>query len=145
MSVAGAAGRGCRACLVVGEKGAAKMPSTTIFAAQRERLEAERDALLAEIAALERERASREESAGIGNVVAEEMMETLVRERDLALRSNARELLEQVNAALRRLDEGTYGICADCGEPIPIERLEALPYATLCVRCQSTRERARRW
>jgi DnaK suppressor protein len=54
-------------------------------------------------------------------------------------------LLEQVNAALRRLDEATYGICADCGEPIPIERLEALPYATLCVRCQSTRERARRW
>ncbi len=121
------------------------MPSTTIFAAQRERLEAERDALLAEIAALERERASREESAGIGNVVAEEMMETLVRERDLALRSNARDLLEQVNAALRRLDEGTYGICADCGEPIPLERLEALPYATLCVRCQTARERARRW
>lgn len=42
------------------------MPPTTVFAAQRERLEAERDALLAEIAALERERANREESAGIG-------------------------------------------------------------------------------
>jgi DnaK suppressor protein len=121
------------------------MTSTTVFAAQRERLEAERDALLAEIAALDREHANHEESAGIGNVVAEEMTEILARERDLALRSNARDLLEQVNAALRRLDEGTYGVCADCGGPIAVERLEALPYATLCIRCQAARERARRW
>lgn len=121
------------------------MTSSTLFVAQRERLEAERDALLAEIAALDRDHADREESAGIGNVVAEEMTELLARERDLALRSNARDLLEQVTAALRRLDEGTYGICADCGGPIAPERLEALPYATLCINCQAARERVRRW
>jgi len=121
------------------------MTPTTFFAAQRERLEAERNALLAEIAALDREHADREESAGIGNVVAEEMAETLARERDLALRSNARDLLEQVNAALHRIDEGTYGICASCGGVIAAERLEALPYATLCISCQAARERTRRW
>ena len=41
---------------------------------------------------------------------------------------------EQVAHALRRMDEGTYGICEVCGQPIPIERLEALPSATLCIR-----------
>lgn len=48
---------------------------------------------------------------------------------------------EQVEAALRRLDEGTYGDCADCGEPIGWQRLKVLPAASRCTRCQAARER----
>lgn len=46
------------------------------------------------------------------------------------------ERLDQVHAALQRIDEGTYGICTRCGGEINPERLNALPYAEHCVRCQ---------
>ncbi len=49
--------------------------------------------------------------------------------------SESREL-EKINHALDRIDDGTYGTCDECEQPIPAERLEALPFATLCVRCQ---------
>lgn len=62
------------------------------------------------------------------------------RERDVALLAIEQDQLEQVEAALSRVDDGTYGICLDCGEAIPVERLEILPYATTCVRCQSKRK-----
>ncbi len=51
-------------------------------------------------------------------------------EMDLSKQENARELLDKVNHALRRMDEGVYGICEVSGKPIPVARLEALPYAT---------------
>lgn len=47
--------------------------------------------------------------------------------------------LADVDRAISKLDEGTYGICDSCGEPIPAERLEAIPSAVLCVRCASKR------
>jgi DnaK suppressor protein len=50
----------------------------------------------------------------------------------------------QIMEALSRLDQGTYGCCADCGAAIPPRRLEALPYATLCVSCQTVADRRRR-
>jgi DnaK suppressor protein len=51
--------------------------------------------------------------------------------------------LARIEAALHRLDEGTYGRCEDCGRPIPIERLRALPAATRDVRCQALHEKGR--
>lgn len=48
--------------------------------------------------------------------------------------------LERVEEALRKVKEGTYGICADCGGEITLPRLKAVPYATLCVRCQNKLE-----
>ena len=50
-------------------------------------------------------------------------------------------MLAEIDAALKRIDDGTYGICTNRGEQIPVERLEALPYATLCIDCQRERER----
>lgn len=47
----------------------------------------------------------------------------------------AHEELEQINAALQRLDAGTYGVCGICGEPIAPARLDAVPYATTCAEC----------
>ena len=66
---------------------------------------------------------------------------TFERERDLSLSENIRDLLEQVNHALERIEEGTYGICEMCGQPIPEERLEALPYANRCIACKQKEER----
>ena len=48
--------------------------------------------------------------------------------------------LASVEAALRAISEGRYGICSDCEEPIGLKRLEILPWATCCVRCQEGRE-----
>ncbi len=63
--------------------------------------------------------------------------ETFEREKDRALRNNARETVERVTAALRKMDHGTYGLCDICGKEIPAGRLDAVPYATLCVKCQA--------
>ena len=66
------------------------------------------------------------------------------RELDMAL--NDRELAElgAVSAALRRLKEGGYGVCADCGEDIAFDRLKVEPWALRCIACESRREQSRR-
>jgi len=51
----------------------------------------------------------------------------------------ARQQLSETEAALARIDDGTYGVCGSCGQPISPERLEILPAAPLCVACQSRR------
>lgn len=65
------------------------------------------------------------------------------RERDLALSASARAAVEEIDRALRRMDAGTYGICERCGKKITVARLEALPYAALCIDCKSREERRR--
>jgi DnaK suppressor protein len=62
------------------------------------------------------------------------------REVDIALENNVQQRIQDVEAALERLDNGTYGICVDCGQPIMRERLEALPWADRCINCQRREE-----
>jgi RNA polymerase-binding protein DksA len=57
-------------------------------------------------------------------------------QRDLALRDRNQHHLAEVEAALARLDAGTYGTCVSCGHPVAPERLEALPWAAHCIGCQ---------
>jgi DnaK suppressor protein len=64
--------------------------------------------------------------------------------RDLALRDRATQHLELVDAAIARLDAETYGVCLRCGRPVPVGRLEALPWAAHCIDCQSALDRERR-
>jgi len=61
---------------------------------------------------------------------------------DISLRqlSTHKENLQRIDEALRKLDEGTYGICEDCGEPISDQRLKILPFAIYCTDCQERRE-----
>ncbi len=66
--------------------------------------------------------------------------ETFEREKDLALWNNAHEILQRINEALEHMDKGIYGICEDCGREIDLERLEAIPYTTLCIHCQHQEE-----
>ena len=56
-------------------------------------------------------------------------------QRDLALRDRSRIELSRVEAALRSIDDGTYGTCTNCGKPIGTERLEAIPWAPTCIDC----------
>lgn len=63
------------------------------------------------------------------------------REHDLSLTYNARDLLSQTERAMARIDDGTYGSCESCGEPIGKARLQAFPRAILCVKCKQREER----
>ncbi len=66
---------------------------------------------------------------------------TLDREIDLSIEDNADRLLEAIDAALARIDAGTYGECVRCGRAIDRDRLEALPYAAKCIECKRLEER----
>ena len=66
---------------------------------------------------------------------------TFDRELDYSLEENEERLLEAIDAALGRIDDGTFGICSTCGQPIGKERLEALPWTTQCIDCKRKEER----
>jgi len=72
-----------------------------------------------------------DEESGEGDTLAVE------RERDLALSAQARAAIDEIDRAVDKIHEGTYGRCENCGTAIPKERLKALPYAALCVKCKS--------
>jgi len=96
-------------------------------------LEAERTRLEATMAQIEAEGTS---NLGYGNHMADDASEAYEQAKDLALRQNSEKLLVQVKEALARFERGTYGICQQCRQDIDPARLEALPYANLCLRCQ---------
>jgi len=111
--------------------------AVTKTSALRSRLEAEQARLEAMIAQMEIES---DENLGYGNHMADDATEAFEQAKDLALLQNAQRLLQQVRDALGQLDDGTYGKCVNCGDPIDPARLEALPYVTLCLRCQQRLE-----
>jgi DnaK suppressor protein len=69
--------------------------------------------------------------------------ETFEREKGLALESSVQGLLRMVEEALHKIREGTYGVCEGCGKSIDSNRLRAIPYARLCIRCKEREERLR--
>jgi RNA polymerase-binding protein DksA len=80
------------------------------------------------------------EDAVYDNHLADTATETYDRELDYSLEENSEHVLTEIDAALKRIADGTYGQCTNCGTQIPEERLEARPYATLCIECQRHRE-----
>ena len=113
----------------------------TADASPRALLKAERQGTLDRLAALDREHAGIVEAAGSANADDEHDPEgaTIAFERQhvAALLTQAREQLSRVDAALRRVDDGSYGRCERCGKPIPPARLAARPTATTCIDCAS--------
>ncbi len=109
------------------------------FRTQLERL---RDDLRAELGNLQEESANVDQNEGYGvkNHPAEDATELFLRQRNLAVSGDLQQELQDVEHALERIEAGTYGMCEVCGEPIPPERLEARPAATLCIRHQRERE-----
>jgi len=142
-----AAGAGAKAPARTGAKKAAPRPdeasgSDRFLNEQRALLLAERDTYERQAQAL-REEAEQmaaemepgdvqfDEESGEGGTMSVE------RERDLTLSAQARAAIEEIDRALNKIDSGRYGVCEQCGQPIPKARLKALPYAALCVGCKS--------
>jgi DnaK suppressor protein len=78
---------------------------------------------------------------GAGNDQADVGSTTLERDHELQLANNARNMLNQIERALSRIDDGTYGVCESCGKAIGKGRLQAFPRATLCMSCKEREER----
>ena len=74
------------------------------------------------------------------NHLAETATATLGREIDYTLGENSEQVLAEIDAALKRIDDGTYGTCVNCGGEIPLARLEAYPWASLCIDCKRRAE-----
>jgi DnaK suppressor protein len=112
----------------------------------RRALESERDRLQHAMQTVHHDGSLLEETGdlaiGAGDHIADSATETYMRELDEGLEENAGHLLTEIEAALTRIDDGTYGFCTTCGRPIGEERLEAVPYATLCIDDKRAQERA---
>jgi RNA polymerase-binding protein DksA len=130
-----------------------KAPARRLTAAERAEMKKFREVLLAERARLvleleeiesrtaraaDAERAT--ELSSYEDHPADLASETFEREKDLAIAESVESLFNQVNTALEKVERGTYGICDACGRPIKKARLQALPFATLCLDCQGRLE-----
>jgi RNA polymerase-binding transcription factor len=83
----------------------------------------------------------RELSGGLDNHLADMATHTYDRELDSTLEESEGQHLGHIDAALKRIETGSYGVCENCGRPIGLERLEAMPWATLCIDCKREAER----
>ena len=105
----------------------------------RQRLEAERAELQVQLTTIEETSFATSQSDISGEVSFDEENAdagtfTFERERDLSIENNVRDLMGKIDRALARMEDGTYGICSRCGNPIEKARLKALPYADLCIK-----------
>jgi DnaK suppressor protein len=109
----------------------------------RESLTLDAERLRVEIAAAEEEigHLLREGGEGAGNDQADVGSNTFERDHEMSMAKNARDNLQLVEEALRRIADGTYGVCESCGQPIGKLRLQAFPRATLCMQCKQRQER----
>jgi DnaK suppressor protein len=106
-------------------------------------LEKEAAALRAELGESQAQIAARlgDAATEAGDDEADTSSKLFEREHELALSNNTRELLEQTEHALARIEAGTYGVCESCGKAVGKARLLAFPRATLCVTCKQRQER----
>ena len=115
-----------------------KLAKRRLLKLRRQLLELDEDATTSLAVPLEEESGDEsydQHEADVGTV-------TLSREMDVSLQENTERMLAQVDRALEKIEEGTYGICDRGGEPIEEGRLEAVPYATLCLKHQKELERS---
>jgi DnaK suppressor protein len=123
--------------------------STDMQETYRTRLIEERGRIEEDLAGLDSEMidlglSQQDEGGGAGNHIADDATDVMEQQRNLALIANLQDRMRDVVRSLERLDEGTYGTCERCQKPIAPERLEALPFATLCIACQSLEDNQRR-
>ncbi len=82
------------------------------------------------------------EEMPIDNHMAETATVTLDREIDYTLEENSEHVLAAIDAALKRIEDGTFGTCQTCGQEIGEDRLSAIPWATQCIDCKRKEERS---
>lgn len=104
----------------------------------RKKLEEERDELSRQLSEFDESTFAGSQSEVSGEMSFDEEYadagsDTFERERDLSLSNNIKDLLDKIEHALKRMDDGSYGLCERCGKPIEKARIKALPYASLCI------------
>jgi DnaK suppressor protein len=107
------------------------------YAQFRTVLEQERDRLRTELSKMS---IDTEGSVGYGTHQADDASVAFEQAKELAVQQNAERLLYKVERALARMDEGSYGICRNCGKPIDPARLRAIPYTRYCMACANRNE-----
>ncbi len=99
-----------------------------VLLSEKERIEHERRSILGQHSEMAEEIAD--------NHPGDAGSETFERTKELAIDAHMREVLDHIDEALRKIDEGTFGKCESCGEQISSYRLKEIPYASLCIECQ---------
>lgn len=79
--------------------------------------------------------------AGFDEDYADAGTATFEREKDLSIANNINNLVDKIDKALAKIEQGSYGICENCGQPISADRLKALPHVLLCINCKKAEER----
>jgi len=105
----------------------------------RDRLLARREGLFKLVT--EAEMSSRERDAEATQDPADMAANAYTKELLISMSANDRRLLGLIDESLARIEAGEYGHCVNCGEPVPEKRLEAVPWARYCVKCQDLQER----
>ncbi len=111
------------------------------FEAIRRELEARRDVSRERLGVLA-SRPERGSALGFGKRVGDGTTEAVGRLTDIGVGDSLERVLARTERALAKLDDGSYGMCDVCGDPIPSGRLRALPDAVLCLRCADSRRRS---
>jgi len=106
---------------------------------RRQQLHGEVDRIAVEIKDLSIDQG--QEGGSLGNHMADDGSNVMETERLGTISADLQDILAQVEAALGRMEDGTYGSCQRCGQPVGAERLEAFPYVGFCISCQQIIER----
>jgi RNA polymerase-binding transcription factor DksA len=123
-----------------------QVPAMQDFTAQYSYLIKEKDRLTRELEQLDgeaRPSEERREGSPFGKR-EEEATEVFEMEKRLAVEHQITDTIALINHAIEKYEAGTYGICDNCGQPIEQGRLEALPYANLCLTCKSNQAKDQR-
>ena len=112
----------------------------------RTRLVSEREELAAQLTTIEDQAFAATQSdmsgdVGVDDESADAGTATFEREKELSIEQNVRDLIQKIDRALKRMEDGTYGICEVCGKPIEKARIKALPYVDLCIKDAQARSR----
>jgi DnaK suppressor protein len=107
----------------------------------RSELQQSRDRIAARVGKLA-ERPERGTAQGFGKRIGDGTTEAVGRLTEIGVGRSLESTLARTERALAKLDEGTYGTCDACGQPIPEKRLQAMPDSVLCVSCAGTQRRA---
>ncbi len=116
----------------------------------RKLLQEARKKIVGDLAHLEKDSLNTSQRDAAGDLsgyslhIADMATDNFDREFNLDLASSEQQLLNQIDEALRKIDEGQYGVCETCSKPIAQKRLLAVPYTRLCIKCQSEEEKKSR-
>ena len=122
-----------------GVGGAYKRMDKRKVKAYRDKLLARRESLFSQVT--EAEMSSRERDLEATQDPADMAANAYTKELLISMSANDRKLLQLIDEALERVERGEYGECVNCGEPLTEKRLDAVPWARYCLKCQDLQER----